>query len=63
MEDPYSKVPDGTDWCPESNGYGSSLMEGTERCTRCGGSGLVMVADEREREADGNEPRWPGRAK
>ena len=26
MDDPYSKVPQGTEWCPECNGYGSSLM-------------------------------------
>src|SRR5215216_7843222 len=45
MDDRYSKVPPGAEWCPECNGYGSSLFEETERCTRCGGSGLVMVAD------------------
>jgi DnaJ-class molecular chaperone len=44
MDDPFSKVPNGTEWCPECNGYGSSLFEETERCTRCGGTGLVMVA-------------------
>jgi hypothetical protein len=25
MDDSYSKVPAGTEWCPECNGYGSSL--------------------------------------
>jgi hypothetical protein len=54
--------PVGTEWCPECNGYGSSLFEETERRTRCGGSGLVMVADEREQEPSGDESRWLGRA-
>jgi DnaJ-class molecular chaperone len=27
--------------CPHCNGYGSSLKEESERCTQCGGSGLV----------------------
>jgi DnaJ-class molecular chaperone len=29
--------------CPHCNGYGSSLKdpEGVDRCTKCGGSGLV----------------------
>jgi DnaJ-class molecular chaperone len=62
MDDLYSKVPDGTEWCPECNGYGSSLFEETERCTRCGGSGLVMVADASEQQANGQEPARPGRA-
>jgi hypothetical protein len=46
----------------ECNGYGSSLMEETERCTRCGGSGLVMVADANEQQANGHEPGAAGRA-
>ena len=62
MNDPYSQVPDGAEWCPECNGYGSSLFEETERCTRCGGSGLVMVADEREQESNGGKPPQLGRA-
>jgi hypothetical protein len=62
MDDRFSKVPDGTEWCPECNGYGSSLFEETERCTRCGGSGLVMVADASERQANGHEPARAGRA-
>jgi hypothetical protein len=37
-------------------------MEETERCTRCGGSGLVMVADEGEKQTNGHEPRRLGRA-
>lgn len=27
--------------CPHCNGYGSSLKEESERCTFCGGEGLV----------------------
>ena len=27
--------------CPNCNGYGSSLKESSDRCTQCGGSGLV----------------------
>jgi DnaJ-class molecular chaperone len=62
MDDPYSKVPEGTEWCPECNGYGSSLFEETERCTRCGGSGLVLVVNETEQETNGHEARRLGRA-
>jgi DnaJ-class molecular chaperone len=31
--------------CPHCNGYGSSLKdpEGVDRCTQCGGSGLVLI--------------------
>jgi len=36
-------------------------MEETERCTRSGGGGLVIAADERERETNGHEPRRLGR--
>lgn len=56
MGDPYGQLPEGTEWCPECNGYGSSLMEETERCTRCGGSGLVMVAEPEEQGPNGPEP-------
>jgi RecJ-like exonuclease len=56
MDDPYSQVPDGAEWCPECNGYGSSLFEETDRCTRCGGSGLVMVADPSQEEPNGQDP-------
>jgi len=52
---------DGIEWCPECNGYGSSLFEETERCTRCGGSGLVIVADVSEQQDNGHEPGRPGR--
>ena len=61
MDDPYSKVPDGTEWCPECNGDGSSLFEETERCTRCGGSGLVMVADPSEEGPNGHDRARLGR--
>lgn len=27
--------------CTHCNGYGSSLKESSDRCTACGGSGLV----------------------
>jgi hypothetical protein len=54
MDDQFSKVPDGTEWCPECNGYGSSLMEETERCTRCGGSGLVLVPEPAKGDPDPN---------
>jgi DnaJ-class molecular chaperone len=40
--DPFSAVPDGMRWCPHCNGYGSSLKEDAERCTRCAGTGLVV---------------------
>jgi hypothetical protein len=59
MDDPYLKVPQGTEWCPECNGYGSSLMDETERCMRCGGSGLVMVADPAEEPSNGPNPSRP----
>jgi hypothetical protein len=42
MSDPYSRIPDGTEWCPHCNGYGSSLKEDAERCTHCAGTGLVV---------------------
>jgi RecJ-like exonuclease len=55
MDDPYSQVPQGTEWCPECNGYGSSPMEETERCSRCGGSGLVLV-DPADEQSNGEDP-------
>jgi DnaJ-class molecular chaperone len=61
MDDLYSKVPDGTEWCPECNGDGSSLFEETERCTRCGGSGLVMIADQTQLGPNGRDPARPER--
>jgi DnaJ-class molecular chaperone len=59
---PARGFPPGTEWCLECNGYGSSLFEETERCTRCGGSGLVLVADATEQEKNGHEARRLGRA-
>jgi DnaJ-class molecular chaperone len=32
--------------CPHCNGYGSSLKEEAETCTRCGGSGLIKADKE-----------------
>jgi hypothetical protein len=29
--------------CPHCNGYGSSLKETADRCTFCGGTGLVLI--------------------
>ena len=31
----------GYEECPHCNGYGSSLKEEADRCTKCGGSGVV----------------------
>ncbi len=31
----------GLEVCTRCNGYGSSLKEESDRCTRCGGTGLV----------------------
>jgi hypothetical protein len=45
--DPFGRIPDGMRWCPRCNGYGSSLKEGSGRCTHCGGSGLVRTDRER----------------
>jgi hypothetical protein len=50
---------------PECNGDRASLSEETEHCTRCGGSGLVRVADPAEERANGDDPapgRWQPRA-
>jgi hypothetical protein len=46
---------------PECNGYGSSLAEETERCTRCGGSRRVMVADPAKEDPNGWDPARLGR--
>ena len=57
-----------TTWGHRTNGDriatlpGPWLKEDAERCTSCGGSGLVMVPDERDQEADGHEPHRLGRA-
>lgn len=31
--------------CPHCNGYGSSLNEKDDRCTQCGGTGLLTKED------------------
>jgi hypothetical protein len=41
------RVPEDVTWCPQCNGYGSSLKEASGRCTHCGGSGLVWADRER----------------
>jgi hypothetical protein len=28
-------------WCPDCNGYGSSLKESGDTCSQCGGTGLL----------------------
>jgi hypothetical protein len=38
---------------------GLVLMEETERCTRCGGSGLVLVSDPAEEPSSGHNPSRP----
>jgi DnaJ-class molecular chaperone len=45
--DQFGHVPEGMKWCPQCNGYGSSLKEEPGRCTHCGGSGLVWADRER----------------
>jgi hypothetical protein len=56
MSDSSSKVPAGTRWCSHRSGYGSSLKEAGQRCSRCGGTGLVPVADPAEQAGNGHEP-------
>jgi hypothetical protein len=43
----FGRIPEGMNWCPQCNGYGSSLKEASGRCTHCGGSGLVWADRER----------------
>jgi DnaJ-class molecular chaperone len=55
--DPLCAVPQGMRWCPHCNGYGSSLQEAAECCTRCAGTGLVVdeaAALSAERGANGS---------
>ncbi len=40
----------GLDVCARRNGYGSSLKEEADRCTRCGGTGLVPVGSPRQQD-------------
>jgi DnaJ-class molecular chaperone len=46
-------------WCPHCNGYGSSLKEETGRCTQCGGSALVPVAEPGQEGPRGHDPAGP----
>ncbi len=41
-QDPFGTVSEGVRWCPHCNGYGSSLKEHAERCSRCAGTDLVV---------------------
>lgn len=59
--DSFSAVSDGTHWCQHCNGYGSSLKEPGDRCTRCGGTGLVAETDRAEQQLSGLEPGRLGR--
>jgi DnaJ-class molecular chaperone len=34
----------GLEECPHCSGFGSSLKEAADRCTQCGGSGVVPKA-------------------
>jgi DnaJ-class molecular chaperone len=36
----------GLEQCRHCNGYGSSLKEASDRCTRCGGTGLVPLGSQ-----------------
>ena len=36
----------GLEVCRHCNGYGSSLKEESDRCTRCGGTGLVPLGSQ-----------------
>lgn len=53
----FGEIPDGMTWCPACNGYGSSLSEGSDRCSRCGGTGLI--ADD----GGSTQPQHPGRGR
>ena len=41
-------MPAGTELCRHCNGYGSSLNEASDRCTRCGGARLVTRGERGE---------------
>lgn len=43
-------LPKGMTWCPNCNGYGSSLSEGSGRCSQCAGTGLIPLGQ-------GTQPR------
>ncbi len=52
--DAAASAANGAEWGPGCNGYGSSLMEESERCTRCG-SGLVLVVESELQAANGRD--------
>jgi DnaJ-class molecular chaperone len=49
------RIPEGMNWCPHCNGYGSSLKERGQHCSHCGGSGLVWAEHERRVASDDGE--------
>jgi DnaJ-class molecular chaperone len=51
-------IPEGMTWCPNCNGYGSSLSEGSGRCSRCAGTGLI-----RREAGDETHPAHPRSAR
>jgi DnaJ-class molecular chaperone len=55
----FGRIPEGMKWCPQCAGYGSSLKEASQRCSRCGGSGLVWVERERPVASRNGEPAPP----
>jgi hypothetical protein len=61
MSDSFSKVP-AAPAVSHCNGYGSSLKEASERYSRCGGTGLVAVADPGEQLRNGHKPGRLGHA-
>jgi DnaJ-class molecular chaperone len=54
--DQFGLIPEGKRWCPHCKGYGSSLKEASERCTHCGGSGLVSADREQPATGRNGEP-------
>ena len=51
-------IPAGMALCDHCNGYGSSLKQASDRCTRCGGSGLV-TSGERGQPGRGDSEQHP----
>ena len=37
------RIPEGYEWCPRCDGYGSSLKDANDRCAKCNGTGLVAT--------------------
>ena len=42
VEEMFNPKAHGLEECPHCHGYGSSLKEEDDRCTFCGGTGLVL---------------------